>query len=67
MLGDSKGITKCKQEINKLLNNEEIQWRQRAKALWLKEGDRNSKYFHAVASHRKARNSIQRLANDEGI
>lgn len=38
-----------------LLSQEELYWRQRAKSFWMKDGDRNTKYFHASASMRKRR------------
>lgn len=37
---------------------EEIYWRQRSRLQWLREGDDNMKYFHAVANGRKNRNFI---------
>lgn len=41
-------------------------WRQRSKALWLKEGDQNSKFFHTKAYQRRRRNSIWSLKNERG-
>jgi Reverse transcriptase (RNA-dependent DNA polymerase) len=36
-------------------------WRQRAKRQWVKEGDKNTSYFHRVASVQKRQNYIQVL------
>ena len=46
----SSKISCLRREINDLLDDEEIYWGQRAKALWLKEGDKNTKFFHVQAS-----------------
>ncbi|XP_030479441.1 uncharacterized protein LOC115696692 [Cannabis sativa] len=53
--------------FQEVLIKKEIFWRQRSKQLWLKEGDQNSKYFHAMATSRRRNNSIQRLKNDQGM
>ena len=33
---------------------------------WLKEGDRNTKFFHASCIQRRQHNKILRLKNEEG-
>ncbi|KAK2662775.1 hypothetical protein Ddye_001349 [Dipteronia dyeriana] len=37
---------------------EEQKWRQRFKVKWLKDGDRNSRYFHILANLRRKYNRI---------
>jgi hypothetical protein len=36
-------------------------WSQRAKTLWLTHGDRNTKFFHQKASHRRRKNKIEAI------
>ena len=53
--------------INESLLREEIMWNQRSRALWIKWGDRNTKFFHATASQRRRRNRIVGLQDLDGV
>ncbi|KAH9790374.1 reverse transcriptase domain-containing protein [Citrus sinensis] len=67
---DTEGLmefTEVRKRYNELLHSHGIFWKQRAKALWLKEGDLNSRYFHSLASTRKKKNSIVKLRNAQGV
>ena len=59
-------VNRLKREINDLLSKEEKMWKQRSRALWLHEGDRNTRYFHSRATHRYRRNRIEALENALG-
>ncbi|KAL9690018.1 hypothetical protein QQ045_010411 [Rhodiola kirilowii] len=66
---DSETIAKeadLVQEIDEWRLREEILWRQRSRAEWLREGDRNTSFFHAKASQRRKSNLISKLQNKEG-
>ena len=40
---------------------EETSWRQKSREIWLKEGDRNTGFFHIIANSHKRRNTIDRI------
>ncbi|KAL0448870.1 UNVERIFIED_CONTAM: putative mitochondrial protein [Sesamum latifolium] len=60
-------LKKYRAEIERCLAEEEIMWKQRGKADWLKEGDRNTGFFHEKASHRHRLNRIERLKNSDDL
>ena len=45
------------------MGKEERMWRQRARITYIKEGDRNTRFFHCRATQRKRRNSITSIRN----
>jgi len=53
--------------IELILEQEEIYWVQRARANWLKHGDRNSNFFQNYATQRKRRNNIKYLIDDNRV
>ncbi|KAL0004681.1 hypothetical protein SO802_012242 [Lithocarpus litseifolius] len=53
-------------QLDDLLLKQEIYWAQRSRVLWLKHGDKNTKFFHSKASHRKRRNFIKGIQCAQG-
>ena len=45
---------------------EELFWKQKSRAIWLREGDRNTKFFYAKTKQRRARNRITKLLDSLG-
>jgi exonuclease III len=45
---------------------EEILWRQKSRVQWLKEGERNTNFFHRAMTHRRYINRITQLEDDQG-
>lgn len=52
-------------EYNQILEQEELHWFQKAKVDWLKNGERNTCYFHLTAIIRKRRGTINMLKSVE--
>lgn len=56
----------ARDEFLKLLERQEIYWKQRSKQFWLREGDQNTKIFHKFATTRRRQNQVVRLKDEEG-
>jgi hypothetical protein len=63
-----------KKEENQLLQDwearckqEETLWRQKSRVQWLKEGERNTKFFHRSTIARRSHNKILKIRDQDGI
>lgn len=64
---DWRRLRDIERDLDGLLECEEVFWRQRSRVSWLREGDRNTKFFHAKAFSRKKRNTLYGLFDESGI
>ncbi|KAL9436888.1 hypothetical protein AB3S75_022853 [Citrus x aurantiifolia] len=55
---DGNKIKEVERQIQNLLADEEIFWKQRSRADWLKGGDKNTKFFHHKASSKKKKKNL---------
>jgi len=53
-----------REELGRVLQLEEISWRQKSRALWLKEGDRNTRFFHRTTNSRRRFNFMASVVVD---
>eukprot|EP00253_Pinus_taeda_P024711 PITA_24711 len=62
----SNQVDKYHQEWDNLCKQEEIFWRQKSRVQWLKEGERNTKFFHRSTMANRTHNRISSIKNEEG-
>jgi hypothetical protein len=54
-------------DLENSILQEEISWRQKSRVLWLKEGDKCTKFFHQIANSNRRSNSIESLSINGSI
>ncbi|GKC43335.1 hypothetical protein Tco_1162084 [Tanacetum coccineum] len=54
-------------EYSFALPDEESFLCQQAKIVWLMDGDKNSKFFHAILKTRNHKNKVAAISNEEGV
>jgi hypothetical protein len=60
-------LKNLEQSRNKYLKEKEELWRQRSRAIWIKSGDQNTKFFHNFANFRRNRKFVWEIRDDLGI
>ncbi|XP_033134325.1 uncharacterized protein LOC117127773 [Brassica rapa] len=63
-IATTEEIAAALKELSHALKEEEMFWKQKSRVLWLREGDRNTKFFHALTKQRRARNKITQLLDE---
>ena len=48
-------------EFEDIAKREEIAWKQRSRATWLKQGDRNTGFFRGIVNAHRRMNTISKL------
>ncbi|KAE8683912.1 hypothetical protein F3Y22_tig00111166pilonHSYRG00310 [Hibiscus syriacus] len=57
---------KVRTKLEDILDHEELLWQQKSRATWVKDRDRNTKYFHSRAMTRPKSNRIQGMKLSSG-
>jgi hypothetical protein len=66
-LEDKLARDHLKSDFEHVLLMDEITWRQKSWALWLREGDNNTRFFHRIANSTRRFNTIFRLLLDGAV
>ncbi|KAK8533055.1 hypothetical protein V6N12_076336 [Hibiscus sabdariffa] len=61
-----KTLAETEAELNDLIDKDEAYWSQRSRVQWLREGDRNTEFFHARVTGRRKKNWIKGLTTSDG-
>ncbi|XP_050222755.1 uncharacterized protein LOC126672846 [Mercurialis annua] len=60
-------IQALESELAGAIREEEIYWAQKSRQLWLREGDKNTAFFHACTKQRHARKKLHGIQDSSGI
>jgi hypothetical protein len=66
MVDSAREEEKLQEDLEERQKQEEILWRQKSRVQWLKEGERNTKFFHRSMVHRRYINRITQLEDTQG-
>ncbi|XP_012827280.1 PREDICTED: uncharacterized protein LOC105948608 [Erythranthe guttata] len=60
-------VKELQAELENLYVDTDMYWRQRSKVQWVREGDRNTSFFHAKATTRKRINTVNKIKDNSGF
>lgn len=58
--------SKLRHDLDEILDREEVMWYQKSRVEWLKNGDRNTTFFHLSTIARRWKNKITAIKNEIG-
>ncbi|XP_071916215.1 uncharacterized protein [Coffea arabica] len=61
-----RAMDELKIQLKRAYSNEELYWAQKSRVTWLKEGNKNSQFFHASVKGRMRRNRMSNVQRDDG-
>ncbi|XP_071924940.1 uncharacterized protein [Coffea arabica] len=59
-------LKEIKKQLAEAYKEEEIFWSQKARISWLREGDKNTKYFHSYVKGRRVSNNLSKIQREDG-
>lgn len=60
-------MKRLKWDLAEAYREEELYWKQRSHEKWLRDGDRNTRFFHGSVQRRRVHNIILSLFDDNGV
>ena len=60
-MAEAEEREKARDNYKEWVDMEEVSWRQKSREIWLKEGDRNTGFFHRMANSHRRRNCISSI------
>lgn len=58
--------SKLRRELDEVLCQEELLWYQKSRAEWIRDGDKNTSFFHLSTIVRRWRNRVSSIRDDDG-